>query len=299
MKILSIGNFTTGWDGSICDEEHIANALENLGNKVIRVQRTEIPSWEAEKPDFILVAQWDGFTDEYLGGLKAEGAPVVYWAFDYQADGQEWHERLVKQSDLYLSKRMADVKYPNWQWLSQDFSPSFLDRYPGDIEQDIDVLFTGSYLPWAKERNDTLKRVDKIYNLEIHSFTPDAWKAEGFKNVHGPSMDDALPRLIARAKINLSIDHTIEAGYWSDRNAQIMACGGFTLFRYVAPSTSVFHDGLDYFDSPQECLDIIDFYLNHPRARELIAENGYKLAHDTLMVEDRVRDLLTIVRESK
>ena len=32
MKILSIGNFGHGWDGSICDEEHIAGALEELGH---------------------------------------------------------------------------------------------------------------------------------------------------------------------------------------------------------------------------------------------------------------------------
>ncbi len=31
MRILSIGNFGRSWDGSICDEEHIAKALEDMG----------------------------------------------------------------------------------------------------------------------------------------------------------------------------------------------------------------------------------------------------------------------------
>jgi hypothetical protein len=40
VKILSIGNFLNpSWDGSIPDEEHIAQALESLGHEVVRVQR--------------------------------------------------------------------------------------------------------------------------------------------------------------------------------------------------------------------------------------------------------------------
>src|SRR4051812_48114251 len=131
MRVLSIGNFTTGWDGSICDEEHLAKAMEELGVEVVR--------WQREKPsfivygkgktrfDFILIAQWDGYSDSLLSQLKQYECPTVYWAFDYQNDDQEWHQRLIKEADLYLSKPFKDSKYENWAWLSQDFSPPFLD----------------------------------------------------------------------------------------------------------------------------------------------------------------------------
>lgn len=296
MKILVIGNFGFGWDGSICDEAHIADALEELGHEVIRWQRDTLEGYKENvyQADVTLIAQWDGYPQDlwaYLPGKR------VYWAFDYQADGQEWHEHLVKTSDVYLSKRIADSKYPNWCWLPQDFAPSFLDRFPNKVSKDIEILFTGSYLPWAGERTETLKAVDEKYNLVVHSVTPNEWKAQGLKNVHGPVMDDALPELIARAKINLSIDHTIEAGYWSDRNAQIMACGGFVLFRYVPLSETVFRDNIGYFNNEEDCLSQIKFYLDHERAREMIAENGYYYAQDNLKVRDRVRDLITIVRQ--
>src|SRR6266513_3731488 len=210
MRILSIGNFfNPSWDGSEPDEEHIASSLEQLGHEVTRKQREEI-GYPPGEYDLTLIAQWDGY-----GDTSTLPKPIVYWAFDYQADGQSWHERLIKESDLYLSKRLADSKYPNWRWLCQDFAPDFLDKAP-QVEKDIDVLFTGSYLHWATERNAILKAVDDRFNLYIYGVTPDDWKAQGFKNVYGPVMDDALPPLIARAKINLSIDHTLEAGYWSD-----------------------------------------------------------------------------------
>lgn len=297
MKILSIGNFGKGWDGSICDEEHIASALEDLGHDVERWQREDIAFGSLPgKCDFVLISQWDGYPEGMTDMLKkATGAPIVYWAFDYQEWGQEWHERLIKGADLYLSKRIADSKYPNWQWLTQDFAPSFLDKAPR-FNKDIDILFTGSYLPWATERTDILKAVDKKFNLVVHSFTPDQWREQGLKNVNGPIMDDGLPGLIARAKVNLSIDHTIEAGYWSDRNAQIMCCGGFVLSRYVPLMSSIFRSYIGYFYNEKTCFDSLEHWVNADEDRENTAGWGYDYAQENLKVADRVDDLLNIVQ---
>ena len=295
MRILSIGNFGFGWDGSICDEEHIASALEELGHEVTRLQRGEIFNYPDGNYDFILVAQWDGYTTLELAKSKYN-CPLVYWAFDYQANGQTWHLHLIDTADIYLSKRIADSQYSNWQWLSQDFAPSFLGRYDLKPERDIDVLFTGSYLPWAIERNETLKAVDDKFNLTIHSVTPNQWKELGFKNVYGPVMDDGLTALIARSKLNISIDHTIEAGYWSDRNAQIMACGGMVLTRYVPLMETVFRDKVDYFYNIPDCLDKIEHLLGSEAERKVKGSQGYIYAHEYMMVKNRVQDLLTIVR---
>lgn len=306
MKILSIGNFGHGWDGSICDEEHIASALEELGHTVVRWQRETPMDFPTNiRYDFILIAQWDGYTEAFLTILKQCGDRLVYWAFDYQADGQEWHERLVREADMYLSKRIADSKYPNWQWLSQDFAPSFLDKWKEPIEhalyeqgpritKDIDVLFTGTYLDWAHERNETLSAVNEKFNLVIHSVN--AWPEE-FKDVRPSIMDESLPELYARAKVILSIDHTLEAGYWSDRNAQIMACGRCPLFRYIPLSEVRFQDKIMYFYSIDDCLKQIDEQLNknHPTMQIFADGEAYKYAHSNLFVYNRVQDLLTIV----
>lgn len=289
MRILSIGNFTTGWDGSICDEEHIAKALEDLGHEVIRQQRENNIYPVTEKPDFTLIAQWDGYSENLLNNLPK---PLIYWAFDYQPDGQEWHEKLVKKADLYLSKPFRDSKYPNWQWLSQDFAPEFLEEQVL-VDKDIDVLFTGSWVPWesGKERVEYLRAIDKKFNLQINSVTPDQWKAEGFKNVQGPVMDHQLPGLIARAKVNFSMDHVISPGYWSDRNAQILACGGLVLFKYVPFSEATFRDYVTYCYTVEDCLSkIADLLENPPTIHE-----SYKYAQKHLKVSNRVRDLLTIV----
>jgi hypothetical protein len=309
VKILSIGNFTTGWDGSICDEEHIAKALEELGHEVVRWQREEakIVAFSFQDPlvdfeaDFVLIAQWDGYPKDLLPMIKetAMKPKVVYFAFDYQEDGQEWHERLVQEADLYLSKPFKDYKHPNWQWFPQDFAPDFLNRQMIAVPQDIDVLFTGSWVPWesGKKRVEVLKAIDKKFNLHIYGVTPDQWKAEGFKNVHGPVMDHDLPALIARAKINFSMDHVHSTGYWSDRNAQIMACGGFVLFRHVSPAELIFGNGVAYFHTTDECLKKIEYYLKRPKERDRIAAQGNAQAIMGLKVKHRAFELIQVVQE--
>lgn len=300
MRVLTIGNFGTGWDGSICDEEHIAQALEELGHEVYRLPRGEYDVLlENEEYDFILIAQWDGYDGMMLDQIRKHPAPIVYWAFDHQADGQEWHEKLVMSSDLYLSKPLSDSKYPNWRWCSQDFAPSFLDQAPPAV-QDIDVLFTGSWVPWesGKERVKYLKAIqDAGFNLQINSVTADQWRAEGFKNVQGPAMDDALPGLIARAKINFSMDHVYAPGYWSDRNAQIMCCGGFVLFRHVPLSEAVFHRYIGYFHSIEGCLEMIGEWIERDEDRQFFAAQGYEYAQRHLKVGQRVQEMLVIVSE--
>ncbi len=255
------------------------------------MQREQI--WEQmPEADFTLVAQWYGYPH-----FTNVPRPLVYWAFDLQNGGEDWHLRLVDEADLYLSKALSDSKYHNWQWLPQDFSPEFLDRNWNSSlrpQKEIDVLFTGSYLPWATERTEVLKAVDERFDLHIFSFTPNEWKAQGLKNVSGPIMDEGLNELIPKAKVNLSIDHTITPGYWSDRNAQTMAVGGVVLHRYQPMSEVVFRDAIQYFYNTEDCLQQLEWLLSQDlTAMEMYAWN---YAHQNLMVSDRVQDLLTIVK---
>lgn len=303
MNIVFTGNFIgKGWDGSITDENHIADSLEELGHTVYKIQREDHSALpEFEDISFVLISQYNQYPTDWVSRLKLQyKCPIVLWCFDYQEDGQEWHERLVKECDVYLSKPLRDAtKHPNWRWLPQDFAPEFLDQAP-PVEKDIEVLFTGSWVPWesGKDRVNVLKAIDSNFDLHIYGVTPDQWKAEGFKNVHGPVMDHGLPALIARAKINLSMDHVWSPGYWSDRNAQIMCCGGFVLFKHVPMSEMTFSNKVAYFYNVEDCLEKIRYYLDdRPDERGIIAERAYKCAQKHHKVGHRVKQLLTIMQE--
>lgn len=301
MRILSIGNFTRGWDGSICDEEHVASSLEQLGHTVERWQREKIEEPYQDGPyDFILLAQWYGYRSDFIDELRSNysGVPIIYWAFDYQQQSNEpWHRKLAEECDLFLSKeaQWRDRYGDNFRWFSQDFGPNFLDQHPEPVEQDIDVLFTGSCVPWG-HRNEFIRAVNERYGLVTHGVTSGQWSNLGVEKSYGPVMDEDLPALYARAKIVLSVDHVYSAGYWSDRNFQAMLTGAFVLFKHVPMSESVFSSGVAYFYEVEDCIEKIRHYLDNPDERNQIAQVGYQLAHARGKAVHRAHELLTLIR---
>lgn len=306
MQTLVIGNFRGGWDTSVNDEEHIAESLESLGHEVWRWQRDG--SCDApDTLDLIVVAQWSEYPDDFIPNLRRrnKNAVVVYWAFDYQSlPRQAWHERLAVDADIFLSKEMDNrTEYErlgaNFKWLPQDFAPNNLHATYAKIEdEDIDVLFTGTYLPWAEERNELLKAVDEKYNLKICSINPVDWKHAGFKDVMDVMVDNNLAEMVGRAKINLSIDSITGAeGYWSDRNAQIMVSGGFCLFRYIPMSELVFGHYVEYFHTEKEMMDKIEYFLEDGESRRILADMGADYAMNNLRAANRVMQMLQIVED--
>lgn len=299
MVLLTLGNFTTGWDGSICDELHIARAFKDLGWEVYPVQREEWHELPDVKPDIILIAQWSGFSDLTIRSLREKyQAPIVYWAFDYHGTNHSsWHLELAKGADLFLSKELDNQDYYrqkgcNFQWFSQDFAPEFLDRYVGLIDKKYDILFTGSYIPHATWRNDLMKKIDDKFELHIFSVTPNQWKQAGFNNTYGPVMDHGLPELYAKAKINLSVDWKQADGYWSDRVAQILCCDGYVLNKYVPMQENIFYDYIDYFHSIEGCLQDIEAILNN---ESWLLADGYEFAHAHLKVNSKVKNLINML----
>ena len=298
MTIAVVGNFGTGWDGSICDELNIAMALEGLGHTVDRVQRGTEPQGEY---DFVLIAQWGSYPSHFCRTLKAKlKCPIVYWAFDYHGGEAGWHLEMATEADLFLSKEVGNkAKYENagakFRWLSQDFAPDFLTMV--HRPEKYDVVFTGSYIERATDRTEILQAIDKEFDLHVFSVTQDQWTKAGLKNSHPPIMDDGLTQLYAEAKVVVSIDWVTKcAGYWSDRNAQIMCCGGVCLFKYIPMSEVAFKDKVVYFNTKEEAITKIKELLEDGTSRDHYRKVGYEYASQYLTVTARVKDLLTIVK---
>lgn len=306
MKITIVGNFGVSWDSSICDEENVAKALEAMGHTVYRFQREETREayWKQPEADFAIISQWDGYLDDVVQRLKMFiKGPIAYWAFDHQWNPPaDWHLKLAKDCDVFLTKEIDHYQdyrqmLPNTAvyWLPQDFAPDFIEPVRGDFEQDIDVLFMGTHLPGAHARIEVLKEVDKHFNMQVNSVTADQWRAEGLKNVHGPAVDGGMARLVARAKINLSVEIYESPGYWSDRNAQIMAAGGFVLYKHEPFAETTFRDNIAYFYDVKDCLEKVAYYLENTAERQIITAKGYHFARENLMATHRVKDLLAIM----
>lgn len=87
-----------------------------------------------------------------------------------------------------------------------------------------------------------------------------------------------MPLVFAGSKINLNISlRSIHSGI-PLRVLDIMACGGFVLTNWQPEIEEYFVEGAEVamFHSLEECMEKIDYYLQHEEKRKQIAEAGRK-----------------------
>lgn len=87
-----------------------------------------------------------------------------------------------------------------------------------------------------------------------------------------------MPLVFAGSKINLNISlRSIHSGT-PLRVLDIMACGGFVLSNWQPEISEYFEEGAEIvtFDSLEDCLDKIEYYLIHEEERRQIAANGQR-----------------------
>lgn len=87
-----------------------------------------------------------------------------------------------------------------------------------------------------------------------------------------------MPLVFAGSRINLNISlHSIHSGI-PLRVLDIMACGGFVLSNWQPEIAENFEEGVEIvtFDSLDDCLHKIEYYLTHEEERRRIAENGQR-----------------------
>lgn len=93
-----------------------------------------------------------------------------------------------------------------------------------------------------------------------------------------PLFGDDYPRAISMAKICLAFYSGANRDHYAYRVFEIPACGGFLLAERTPVMKELYVEGkeAEYFDSSQELIDKISFYLQRNNAREQIARRGHE-----------------------
>lgn len=324
MIINFVGTFGTGMAGETADEVHLTRNLEALGSKVQRVPRDiwkaycdgdRNKDWEDRLPikaDFNIVCKWHHFNkSEYVTKLKeASGAPVFYWVWDYMWDYPathpvDWHQAIAEASDVVLTNEGGLI--PTYQKLginayyfpfdcADEKLKTYFNNVPHlhvDHERD-DVIFTGTYLGQG-DRVEWLKKINSATPVKIYSWNHEEWQKQGFE-AHPAVYGEEFNKAVAESKICLQFsvnDHCW--GYWSNRVGKVLLARGFLLARY-APGMELFlKDGVAYFNSPEEAIEKIKFYLANPRKRWVIAERGSIIGREHFTSEQRCKELLILL----
>lgn len=144
------------------------------------------------------------------------------------------------------------------------------------------------------ERLRLLTAVTRTYTLDLFTLDP-AFSLPNLRN-HGTTDNyTEMPLVFKQSRINLNISlRSIKSGI-PLRAFDIMGSGGFLLSNYQEDFLENFTPGVDfeYYESEEDLLRKIDYYLTHEEERIAIAKNGHDKVAAAHTYRDRVREMLS------
>ncbi len=147
------------------------------------------------------------------------------------------------------------------------------------------------------ERTDFLSSISQIYGLDLYTGN----SSVSFKNClnHGKiDYYDMAPFVYQDSKISINITlRSIHSGI-PLRAFDILGAGGFLLSNYQADFSDCYIAGEDYiyFDSKEDMMFKIDYYMNHEKERTEIARNGYIKTCQEHTYLNRISEMLNVIK---
>ena len=188
------------------------------------------------------------------------------------------------EASIRLAGSLADVVDLNVEWGSGTFRDHFSDKdnflrlwapldfsvfHPGNELRDIPVSFLGNTLGY---HNDVRrKHLDYLndYGVEVHR---SGGAREQLLTL------DSYADLLRRSRISLNFSHSAPGSHqMKARVLEVMFSGAMLLENVNDQTSQFFTPMVDYvpFDSEEDLLVKIGYYLDHDEERERIAQNGY------------------------
>ncbi|MCI8682119.1 MAG: glycosyltransferase [Lachnospiraceae bacterium] len=147
-----------------------------------------------------------------------------------------------------------------------------------------------------QERLRLLKRVSEAYSLDL--YTASDFSPLPRANYRGLAKSTTeMPKIFYLSKINLNFtSKPIRTGL-PLRLWDILGAGGFVLTNFQSEIPEYFEVGkdLDIYASEEELMEKIQYYLEHEKERQAIAESGYRKAKEQYSLELRVKQILKTV----
>lgn len=184
------------------------------------------------------------------------------WCFNYVND-VSFEEELQRSGALsYAGSQMSELGLmlgPDYEYEPSDII------MPSVFEKKVTVL----------ERNRLLGAVSEMEDIDFRLYTN---SKTYIPNKGTVDYKKEMPLVFNQSRINLNISlRSIHSGI-PLRVIDIMSCGGFVLTNYQSEIAEFFEDNKEVviFSSMEECLDKIQYYLEHEDERTAIAEAGLK-----------------------
>jgi len=253
------------------------------------------------RPELIITRAYRKIPESTILTAKhaAPDVPIVCWYVAMTAQINPEVTAFARHANWFISTAGGTnlQRYHNAGVKRCAFMPNLCDPdlehlYNVERKWHCEVLFTGTNSHSKLSDQDQL-RIEIINALRKKNLIT-TWGGKGKPHIHGLDYLHA----ISGCKIALSINvYNDVRFYHSDRLINSIGCGAFVLAKYVPDSEILFQDKqhLRYFDTAQQCLELVDYYLAHEKERKEIAHRGMQHAHKVFNCQSIAQDVIDLV----
>lgn len=249
----------------------------------------------------------DALTDSII---KKDFIPYLYnvsFVGSLYTEEHNFFDRMTTLSDYtkgYLDAIMtAQMKVQGYNFIQESLAPIMDDLYKAlPMDPNPDGVESKEYL-YAQyvinrkitglERTDLIRAITEHFSFDL--FTPNKNFSMPNLTNHGPvDYYRQMPLVFKQSKINLNISlRSIKSGV-PLRAFDIMGSGGFLLSNYQADFLDDFIPGTDfaYYESKEDLLNKINYYLTHEDERAAIAKNGHNKVVANHTFRHRIQEML-------
>lgn len=244
------------------------------------------------KKKFDFIFELDGSIPYHLAGMRKVSAKKALWSFDtYRTDKQKFHGWIEKDFDIVfvLQKHFVSFfKRAKTFWMPCACDHTVHKKYP--LPKIYDVAFIGNVDPqYYPERAKLLDRLKSKFKVTVFS---------NFFGNETTKFGSELTKIYSQSKIVFNKSGFGEINF---RVFEALGCGSMLIsdrLREEVGLETLFQDGkhLVLYNSPDDLMDKVSYFLQHEEEREKIALEGQKEVLAKHTFEHRARKMLEIMR---
>ncbi|WMJ89109.1 CgeB family protein [Anaerocolumna sp. MB42-C2] len=298
---------------------------EDYINKFDSLKTVLTNAIEEFKPDFVYsYGWWKDIVDinEFFDLFKKKGLFHVWWSADDPVCCGQVSLPAAKRADLVFTP--VDYLIPEYEKFGIEAclqpnacAPRYI-KLPPKPEYKKDVVFLGNNYSFRHVDAESKKsifyqfRVDGIYqvikplvdkekNLKVWG----RWWTDFDRAYILPTAFyggilpvEEIPYVYSSAKIALGIQQVATSKtYVSTRTYEALGCGAFHITQYSQGVEYYFKKGvhLEWSNSAEEILELVDYYLTHENEMEKIALNGQREVNEKHRLVHRARTVMDTV----
>jgi spore maturation protein CgeB len=289
--------------------------LWNRGYQSLRWRVGLTPNGEVEKwhmeavaaqvkaydPDVIFVCNVLHLPAEFFETLKDSGRRLLVGEIAYPIPAElnlRPYDLLVSAAPNFVSRlRQAGAKA---EFLPLAFEPSVLKRLNSEPKAE-GLVFIGTISGHHQERIRLLEEVSRhaplsCYGAGVETLAPDSPLR---RIVQPPIWGYEMYRKLQQSQIALNIHIDIAEKYAANmRLYEATGVGTMLLTDWKENLNDLFEVGKEVmaYRTPEECAELVEYYVDHPAERETIAAAGQRRTLRDHTYEERMRELTTILQ---